>query len=62
MNEHIGDAVPPEMLEEVRRLEAMRDEEIDRGDMPEAMDWSSAVQGRYHRPIKTKTRSAARSV
>jgi len=32
------------------RLRAMRDEEIDFTDMPEATDWSGAVRGKFYRP------------
>lgn len=52
MKRHNGDPIPPEMLEQLHRLEAMKDEDIDLSDMPEAQDWSTAVQGRFYRPIK----------
>ncbi len=47
-----GDPIPPEMLEQARRLEAMKDDDIDLSDMPEVLDWSNAVRGKYYRPIK----------
>ena len=33
-------------------LAALRDEEIDLTDLPEVLDWSGAVVGKYYRPIK----------
>jgi uncharacterized protein (DUF4415 family) len=33
-------------------LAAQRDEEIDLSDLPEVLDWSCAVVGKYYRPIK----------
>ena len=47
-----GDPISPEMLEQLKRLEAMKDEDIDLSDMPEVPDWSNAVRGKYYRPIK----------
>jgi len=52
MKMHNGDPIPPEMLEQLKRLEAMKDEDIDFSDMPEVLDWSNAVRGKYYRPIK----------
>ncbi len=37
---------------ELEALAAMRDEEIDLTDLPEVLDWSGAVVGKYYRPIK----------
>jgi uncharacterized protein (DUF4415 family) len=52
MKKRNGDPVPPDMLEQVRELEALRDEDIDLSDTPQTPDWSNAVQGKYYRPIK----------
>ncbi len=52
MKMHNGDPIPPEMLEQARQLEAMKDEDIDLSDMPEVLDWSNAIRGKYYRPIK----------
>ena len=52
MKMHNGDPLSPEMLAQFKRLEAMRDEDIDTSDMPEVTDWSQAVRGKYYRPIK----------
>ncbi|MCP4409876.1 MAG: BrnA antitoxin family protein [Gammaproteobacteria bacterium] len=38
--------------EEIERLAALPDQEIDTGDIPEITDWSRAVVGRFYRPIK----------
>lgn len=37
---------------ELKKLAAMRDEDIDTSDIPEIKDWSKAVIGRFYRPIK----------
>ena len=37
---------------ELTALAALRDEEIDLTDLPEVLDWSGAVVGKYYRPIK----------
>jgi uncharacterized protein (DUF4415 family) len=40
------------MLEELTRLEAMPDDQINLSDIPEVADWSDGVVGKYYRPIK----------
>ena len=47
-----GEAVSTQMLEQIRRLEALPEEAIDTSDMPEVTDWSDAVRGKYYRPVK----------
>jgi uncharacterized protein (DUF4415 family) len=42
----------PQILAELAKLEAMRDEDIDLSDMPEVLDWSNAVRGKFYRPLK----------
>jgi uncharacterized protein (DUF4415 family) len=42
----------PEILAELARIEAMRDEDIDLSDMPEVLDWSNGVRGKFYRPVK----------
>ncbi len=37
---------------ELSALAALRDEDIDLTDLPEVLDWSGAVVGKYYRPIK----------
>ncbi len=37
---------------ELRDLKAMRDSDIDTSDIPEIVDWSGAVRGRFYRPVK----------
>ena len=37
---------------ELRALAALPDEKIDLSDIPEVLDWSNAVVGRFYRPIK----------
>jgi uncharacterized protein (DUF4415 family) len=40
------------LQEEIKRLAAMRDEDIDFSDIPERTDWSGAVVGKFYRPVK----------
>ncbi len=39
-------------MKELTVLAALRDEKIDLTDLPEVLDWSGAVVGKYYRPIK----------
>ena len=38
--------------DELARLAALSDAEIDTSDIPEIVDWSGAVRGRFYRPVK----------
>lgn len=42
----------PEMLANLATIEAMSDDDIDLSDMPEVLDWSGAVRGKFYRPVK----------
>jgi uncharacterized protein (DUF4415 family) len=44
--------VTKKQAKELAALAALRDEEIDLADLPEVLDWSGAVVGKYYRPIK----------
>jgi len=37
---------------ELKHLASMPDKEIDTSDIPETTDWSTAVVGKYYRPVK----------
>jgi len=39
---------------ELAALAALHDEKIDLTDLPEVLDWSGAVVGKYYRPFKTR--------
>ena len=41
-----------DMLAQLDRLDAMPDEDIDFSDIPEKLDWSNAVRGKFYRPVK----------
>jgi hypothetical protein len=41
---------------EIKALAALPDSEIDLTEIPEIVDWSGAVVGKFHRPLK-KSRS-----
>lgn len=44
--------VSKKQAKELAALAAMPDDEIDLTDIPEVLDWSGAVVGKYYRPIK----------
>ncbi len=39
-------------VSELRALRRMKDKEIDTTDIPQRLDWSKAVVGKFYRPIK----------
>jgi uncharacterized protein (DUF4415 family) len=39
-------------VNELRALRRMKDTEIDTTDIPQTLDWSRAVVGKFYRPIK----------
>jgi uncharacterized protein (DUF4415 family) len=41
-----------EQAKELRALSRMKDKDIDFSDIPEKLDWSNAVIGKFYRPIK----------
>jgi len=41
-----------EQMEEIVKLSAMPDEEIDYSDIPPVQSWEGAVVGKFYRPIK----------
>jgi len=41
-----------EQKEDIARLAAMKDSDIDLSDMPEVLDWSKAEIGKFYRPPK----------
>ena len=41
-----------EQKREIRMLQEMPDDAIDYSDMPPVTDWSTAVVGRFYRPVK----------
>lgn len=45
-------AITKEQKERLERLAAAPDSEIDTSDIPEVLDWSGAVRGRFYRPRK----------
>jgi uncharacterized protein (DUF4415 family) len=44
--------VSRKQAKELASLAALPDEKIDLTDIPEVLDWSGAVVGKYYRPIK----------
>ncbi len=44
--------ITPTMRADLKRLAAMKDEDIDTSDIPEVTDWSGAVRGGFYRPVK----------
>jgi uncharacterized protein (DUF4415 family) len=41
-----------EQKRDIAAISAMRDEDIDLGDMPEVVDWTGAEMGKFYRPPK----------
>ena len=44
--------VSKKQARELAALAAQREEDIDLADLPEVLDWSGAVVGKYYKPIK----------
>jgi len=44
--------VSKKQAKELAALAALRDDKIDLTDLPEVLDWSGAVVGKYYRPLK----------
>jgi hypothetical protein len=51
----------PESQDEVRRPEAMGEDEIDTSDTPEATDWPGTVRGRFCERAKCEEASEPKS-
>lgn len=53
---HFDPTNPPPLTdaqhEQLARLAAMPDSEIDLTDMPEVLDWSGAERAKFYRPVK----------
>ena len=44
--------ITPEIEVELKAIAAMSDSDVDTSNIPEIMDWSNAVVGKFYRPIK----------
>lgn len=42
----------PSLEEQMANLKQKSDDEIDFSDIPEILDWSNAVRGKFYRPLK----------
>jgi uncharacterized protein (DUF4415 family) len=42
----------PHLEEQLAALDTMKDEETDFSDIPEILDWSGVVRGKFYRPLK----------
>jgi uncharacterized protein (DUF4415 family) len=40
------------ITEELEALSRMRDEDVDTSDIPETLDWTGAIVGKFYRPVK----------
>ena len=40
------------LAKEIEELKRLKDDEIDFSDLPEKVDWSKAVRGKFYRPVK----------
>jgi len=52
MKGYVSKGITPEIQANLDALDAMRDEDIDLSDIPEKLDWSNAVRGKFFRPVK----------
>ncbi len=52
MKGYVSKGITPEIQANLDALDAMRDEDIDLSDIPEMLDWSNAVRGKFFRPVK----------
>jgi uncharacterized protein (DUF4415 family) len=43
----------PSVEEQIDALKNIKDEDIDFSDIPEILDWSNSVRGKFFRPAKT---------
>ena len=52
MKKRSGEPISKEILDDLLFLKSRNGEGIDLSDMPEIVDWSRAVQGKFYRPVK----------
>lgn len=52
MKHYISKGITPEIAANLKEIEAMGDDDIDLSDIPEKLDWSNAVRGKFYRPVK----------
>ena len=42
----------PSVAEQIANMKQKEDKDIDFSDIPEILDWSGAVRGKFYRPVK----------
>ena len=52
MNKRTSKALTKKQEAELRALAALSDDQIDKSDIPEVLDWSDAGRGLFCRPVK----------
>ncbi len=52
MKKVISETLTPEQAEELKALVALPEQEINKHDIPEQLDWSGAKRGLFYRPVK----------
>lgn len=52
MKRYVFKGITPEIAANLAEIEAMGDDDIDFSDIPEKLDWSNAVRGKFYRPVK----------
>lgn len=52
MKGYVSRGITAEIQANLDEIEKIRDEDIDLTDMPEVLDWSDAVRGKFYRPVK----------
>ena len=48
----IWNSLPEEQRARIETVAAMPEDQIDTDDVPEVLDWSGAVRGKFYRPLK----------
>lgn len=52
MKKRTSEGLTPQQIAELAALDALPDGQIDTSDIPEKLDWTGAVRGRFYRPMK----------
>ena len=50
----VRETLSPELRAQLRAVAKLPDDQINTDDIPEALDWSAAVRGKFYRPVKQR--------
>ena len=48
----MNEAIIPPIEEQIANMRQLEDKDIDFSDIPEILDWTGAVRGKFFRPVK----------